>query len=186
MKRWLALFAGAGYAYDVLHDVGIDDATHGFSATGGFGLRFADARFDTSYTFAATRTNGSFAPLRWGTLRLSALATLARGLSLNVVGQVIDHGGTGGVDLGVYAAQDLGFFVGGLGERGRLFAGEVLLANRFTGDAGVSCWVAPRVVLSAEYALTYTDVPNQRAVGMPDGYTQIEQALTISAGLRVP
>src|SRR6185437_1276876 len=105
--------------YDVLHDVGIDAATHGFSATGGFALRVADARFDASYTFGATRTNGSFAPLRWGTLRLSALASLARGFSLNVMGQVIDHGGTGGAELGFYAAQDLGYFVGGLGERGR-------------------------------------------------------------------
>jgi len=184
---WLAYTVGAGYTYDVLHDVGIDDATHGFNAAGGVGLRVADARFDLSYAFAATRMNGSFVPPQWGALRLSVLAVFVRRFTLSAWGQTVERGGEGGGELGWYATQNLGFFLGGSGERGRLFTGDDVIANRFTGDASLSWWVAPRVRLSAAYTFTYTEDPDHTADdGSSDGYDEMEHAVTIGAALRFP
>jgi hypothetical protein len=185
VTRWLALTAGLGYTYDVLHDVGTDDATHGFTGAAGVGFRVADARFDVSYSFAADKMNGSFTSLRWGTLQASAYVVFARRFTLSAFGNAIERGGTGGGELGWYATQNLGFFLGGSGERGVLFTNDAI-ANQFTADASLSCWVVPRVQLSAAYTFTYTADPDHVADRMPDGYDQIEQAVTIGAALRFP
>jgi hypothetical protein len=185
LSRYFALTAGLGYGYDVLHDVGVDQATHSFSAHGGFGIRAGDARFDASYTFSANDVGGSFDPLRWGSVEITAYAVFDRRFTLNVWGVALQSGGGGGGEVGYYATRDFGFWMGAFGERGKLYTNDLVL-NRYGGHAGLSYWFTPRLRLGVTYNLTIDDVPEQPLGQGTIGYHEVEHALTAAAALRLP
>jgi hypothetical protein len=176
------------YVYDVLHDdrAGLDQHTHGVSASGGFGLRPTDeVRVDLLYAFATTDSDGSVAPLRWGSLQGSVFGVIERRVSLNVWGRGIQSGGGGGVDLGVYPTQNLGLAASGYGERGELYA-DALLVNRFGALVGVSYWFSPRVRLGGNYLFTYNHSPQQTIGTATYAYDDYEHAFELAAAFRLP
>jgi hypothetical protein len=183
----VALTAALGYANDALHDdfAMLDQHTNAFSAGAGFGIRIRDVRIDVQYAFQALDVDGTWAPLRWGTLQGNAFMVFDRRVSLNLWGRGIEHGGEGGLDLGVYATQDLGFFVGGYGERGYLFASD-MLANRYQAYGGLSYWFSARARLGLQYAFTLTDIPLQMLSNGLYGYDEYEHGVTLDAIFRIP
>jgi hypothetical protein len=183
----VAITAGLGYANDALHDdyAMLDQHTNAFSAEAGFGIRIRDVRIDVRYAFQALDIDGTWAPLRWGTLTGNAYMVFDRRVSLNVLGRAIEQGGEGGVDLGVYATQDLGFFLGGYGERGHVFASD-LLVNRYQAYGGLSYWFSARARLGFQYTFTLTDVPLVAMMNGPFGYDEYEHGFTLDAVFRLP
>jgi len=185
VTRWLALTASIGYQYDLLHDVGVDQTTHSMTGSAGFGLRTGDARFDVSYTFTANDVNGSFAPLRWGTIEGTAYAVIERRVALTVWGQALQDGGAGGAGLDVYPTQDFCFFLSGFGARGEVYSQD-LMVDRGSGQGGLAYWVTPVTQLGVYYTLTYNDVPLQMLDQVTYGYTQLQHTLALYARLRLP
>jgi hypothetical protein len=185
LARYLALTAAFGYGYSVLHDVISNHERHGFSGSAGLGLRVGDARLDASYTFAASNVDGTFAPLQWGSVQLSAYVVLARFFTLSPWGRVMPHGGEGGLDLGLYATRDLGFFLGGFGGRSAFSSSDVLF-NRYGGSAGLSYWAVSRARLAAYYRPTYTDVSPQVVDGLMYGYRQLDHSISLEVAVRLP
>jgi hypothetical protein len=188
VTRVLALTAALGYGYDVLHDPSFMGAqtSHGFSGGAGFGLRGGDTRFDLAYTFSATSVNGSFAPLRWGTLKGTLYTVFDRRFFLDLWALGLQRGGGGGLDLGFYPTKDLGLLLGGLAEHGELYQDSLVL-NRYSGYAGVSYWVLPQVRLAAYYTFTANDVPAQIGPGvMTNGDLQLDHQIQLRAGFRLP
>jgi hypothetical protein len=178
----VAVTGGLRYGYDVLDDVSQSDKTHSFSASAGLGLRVDDVRFDVSYTFSASDTNGTFAPLRWGAVGLTFFAVLARKFTLNLQGNVNQEGGSGGVDLGLYVDKNLGLFLGGFGGRSRYLDGVAVI--QYGGDAGLSAWITPAARLSAYYQLTVSDVPVQDTARGVLGYSEAQHGLSLGLALR--
>jgi hypothetical protein len=188
VTRVFALTAGLGYGYDVLHDPSLftPQTSHSFSAGAGFGLRGGDTRFDLAYAFSATSVNGTFAPLRWGTLEGTLYTVFDRRFSLGLWGLGLQSGGGGGLDLGFYTTKDFGVFLGGLGEHGELYQDSLVL-NRYSGYAGASYWVVPQVRLSGYYTFTANDVPGQ--VGpdvMTSGSLELDHQIQLRASFRLP
>ena len=182
-----ALTGALGYGYDVLHDGSsrVNQHAHGFSASGGFGLRYLDVRFDVAYSFSASDADGSWSPLRWGTVLGSAYIVIDRRAYVNLWGRVLQSGGGGGVDLGLYPTQQLGLFASGYGERGELYSDPPVF-NRAFADAGLSYWFTSRVRLAAYYEFTFNDEPSQSAGSMNFfGYTELEHAFRLEGAFRI-
>ena len=186
VTRFLALTAGVGYGYDVLHDAGVDQTSNGFSAHGGLGIRVGDVRFDASYAFSASESGGTFAPLRWGTFEVSGFIVIARSFVLLPRGFGLQGGGGGGLDLAYYPTRDFGFRLGAFGERGELYSTPSLVDNRYGGDALVSYWVSRNVYLALIYNLTIDAIPGQfLGAGEITGDNQTTHSLTAAAAFRL-
>lgn len=179
VARFLALTAGLSYGYDVLHDTGQSARTHSFGARGGLGLRVGDTRVDLTYTFSTASTEGSFAPLEWGSLGLSAYTVFSRAFSLRLDGNVGARGGGGGAGLGLYLGRDLGLFLDGSGAHGTYRNGPSY--DTYGGTAGFSYWVAPVVRMALYYRLQLTHLPQQSIGTTVYGYDQTENGLTVAA-----
>lgn len=182
VARFLALTGGLGYGYDTLHDVQLSNRTHSVAASAGLGLRLDDVRFDVAYSFAAATTNGTFVPLRWGSLALGLYIVLARRLTLNFHGSVTPDGGTGGLDLGLYLTRALGLFLGGSGGSVHFLSG--VTGSQYGGNAGLSYWVSSAARLSAYYQLSGIHVPSQQAMAESIGYNEIQHAVSLGLTLR--
>lgn len=185
LSRYFAVTGELSYGFDVLHDVGVDQDSHLFSGSAGFGLRFGDVLFDASYTFTADDVDGSFAPIRWGSATITAFCVFDRRFTLNIWGTALQDGGEGGLELGYYVTQDFGAFLGGLGARGQLYSEDVLV-NRYSGMAGLSYWVGPRTRLAAYYTFVVNDEPTQFVDEIEYGSTQVEHTLELELVARLP
>jgi hypothetical protein len=185
VSRYFALFGSFTYGYDVLHDVGTDQATHSFTPSAGFGVRAGDARFNVAYTFSASDTNGAFAPLRWGTLDVSAFVVFERVVRLLLWGRALQGGGMGGGGLEYFPVQDFGIYADGFGGRGQLYISD-LAVTRFGGDLGFAAWASPRVRLEAAYTLTRNVYPTQVSQGYSYDLGETRHTLLLASAVRFP
>jgi hypothetical protein len=183
LTRMWALSLGFTYAYDVLQDVGVDQATHAFTGSAGVGLRAGDVRLDAGYALTAFRSEGAFAPLRWGSLRLSAFAVMARRLSVSLSGTALTGGVQGSASLAYYPTQDLAIF-GGVSLGRADFYRNDLVDRRYAGDVGLSFWVSPDTRLLGEYTLTIDDVPAQIENPTVIPYREVSHAILLEASVR--
>lgn len=183
LTRHFAVTAGVGYGYSVLHDIHVDQKSHALDGSLGIGVRAGDARFDLSYTFAANDVAGTFAPLRWGSARLSGFIVIDRRFTLGPSGRLFQGGAEGSLDLGFYATPEFGLLLGGFGERGELFS-DPIVATRYGGDAGLSYWVNTSARVSAFYVLTFTDLAPQASVAYSSH--EVDHQLSLALELRLP
>jgi hypothetical protein len=184
VARHVAITSSLGYGYDVLNDTNAHQKSNAFSASGGLGFRGGDTRFDVSYTFGANDVDGTFAPLRWGSVTASLYTVVGRRFTIRPYGRAFQGGGEGGLDLGFYATRELGLFLGGFGERGEIYS-SAEVANRFGGQVGLSYWVAPSFRLSAYYNLSFVDLPNQVTDQVVYGYHELDHTLSLGGSLRL-
>jgi hypothetical protein len=175
LTRMLAFTFALGYAYDVLQDVAVDQATHDFWGSVGGGLRAGDVRLDALYSFTASRSGGAFASPRWGSVRLSAFAVLERRLTVSLSGTALSGGVQGSGALTYYPTQNLAIFGGGSLGRADFYRSDIV-DRRYAGDVGLSYWVSPTVRLLGEYTLTIDDVR--------DLYSELSHTVLVEASVR--
>src|SRR5262249_30701684 len=147
---------------------------------------FGDARIDFSYTFAAYDVDGTFTRLRWGGLGVSTYVVFDRRWFLNPSCSVFDGGGQCSVGAGYYVTQNLGIMAGPSVQNGGYYANDDATFDRYSGNVGVSLWVAPRVRLASYYTFTLDHVPNQ-TIGTVTlrPYDEPQHMLTLEALLRL-
>jgi hypothetical protein len=185
VTRWLALTGLLGHSLDALHDdvAGVDQTGHSFSASAGFGLRAGDVRFDAAYTFGASLGDAGWAKLRWGSFQGTLTAVINRRFALVPWGRALQGGGGGGIGVDVYPTQNLGVHASGYGERGELYSASDTIENRYSGRAGLSYWLTPRVRLAAFYQFTLLDTPS--TPGAP-GFDERDNAGELDVAVRLP
>jgi hypothetical protein len=185
LRRWLAVTAGIAHGYDVLHDAGVDQATHSSSGFAGLGFRVRDTRFDVSYAQAVREVSGSYAPLRRGNLELSASTVVARRLSATVSATSIPGGGEGSISLEYFPTRSLGLFASGLGAKGELYADSTVVTH-YVGSAGIADWFDPTVGLVLQYSLTIEDLPAEFVDQLLYGYHEVSHSILLEVYLRFP
>jgi hypothetical protein len=188
VNRWIALTGALGYGYDVSKDPrhDIDQHTHAFLASVGIGVRYEDTRLDLRYTYQAFDADGTWEPIRWGTLVGNLFTVPDRHVSVQIWGAAIQHGGQGGFQLGVYPTQNVNLFLGGYAEHGELFSDNDVIVNQYDLNAGLSYWFTPRLRLGAYYDFILVNEPLQTTGPGTYGSTQYQHVFTVEAALRIP